>query len=107
MPDECRRRRGCTDAKRPDATSRMCWTWCPVFKIKTYCLADALPGLAAAEHAAEGAALNLEGVRPPHRDGGVVIAAAVRIMDPAGPFRSRRLHADQDFLAGLHGITAE
>jgi uncharacterized protein (DUF2147 family) len=32
----------------------VCWTWRPVFKIKTYCLADALPGLAAAEHATEG-----------------------------------------------------
>jgi hypothetical protein len=43
----------------------MCWTWRPVFKIKTHRLADALPGLAAAEHAAEGAALDLEDVRPP------------------------------------------
>src|SRR5580704_236977 len=78
--------------------------WRLIFKIKTYLLADALPGLAAAEHAAECAALHLQGIRPLHRDRRVVIAARVRIVDLAGPFRTRRLHADQDLLAGLHGI---
>src|SRR5215471_12229248 len=70
-------------------------------------LADPFPGLAAAEQAAEGAALDLQQVRSLHCDGGVVVAAALRIMDPAGPFVVRRLHVDQDRLAGLLGITAQ
>src|ERR1700733_13783497 len=89
------------------ATSGNCWTWPLIFKIKTYCLADALPGLAAAEHAAECATLNLQRVGALHRDRGVVIAAAVRIVNLAGPFRALWLHADQDFRAGLHRIAAE
>src|SRR6266702_429401 len=69
--------------------------------------ADAFPGLAAAEHAAEGATLHAHGVRALHRDGGVIVAAGVGIVDLAGPFRALRLHADQDFFIGLHGIAAE
>src|ERR1700730_3281427 len=48
--------------------------------------ADPFPGLAAAEHSAEGAALNPQRIRPLHRDRGVVGAAAVRIMNLTGPF---------------------
>src|SRR3954452_4862090 len=69
--------------------------------------ADALPGLAAAEQAAEGAALNPQGVRVLEDDGGVVVAAAVGIMDAADPFAVLRLHIDQDLLARLLGIAAD
>src|ERR1700745_2781856 len=69
--------------------------------------ADAFPGLAAAEQSAEGAALNLENVRSLHRDGGVVVLAAVGVVDAAGPLRRFRLHVDQDALAGVDGIAAE
>src|SRR5260370_33868406 len=69
--------------------------------------ADAFPGLAAAEHAAEGATLNLEGIGALQGDRRVVVAAAVRIVNPAAPFRAFRLHVDQDLLAGLLGIAAE
>src|SRR5262245_64846909 len=71
-------------------------------------LADALPGLAAAEHAAEGATLDLEHVRSLHRHRRVVVAAAVGIVDPAGPLVAvGRLHVDENALAGLIGIAAE
>jgi hypothetical protein len=53
------------------------------------------------------AQLDLQRIQSFHGDGGVVIAAAVGIVNPAGPFRARRLHADQDFLAGLLGISTE
>jgi len=69
--------------------------------------ADALPGLAATEHSAEGATLNLEDVRTLHRDRGVVIAAATGIMDPADPLAVFRLHVDEDSFAGFLGIAAE
>src|SRR5215470_12803080 len=69
--------------------------------------ADALPGLAATEHSAEGATLNLEDVRTLHRDRGVVIAAATGIMDPADPLAIFGLHVDEDSFAGLLGIAAE
>src|SRR6476661_3779974 len=70
-------------------------------------LADALPGLAAAEHAAEGAALHTERVRSLHRDRRVVIPAAVGIVDLAGPFGFLRPHVDQNLLAGLDGVAAQ
>src|SRR5271167_1999366 len=70
-------------------------------------LAHAIPDLAAAEHSAEGAALNPQGIRALHRDRGVVIPAAVGIVDLAGPFRVLRLHVDQDSLAALHRKAAE
>src|ERR1700755_3470604 len=69
--------------------------------------ADALPGLAAAEHAAESAALDLEQVRSPHRDRGVVILAAVGVVDAAAPLRPFGLHVDQDAFAVLDGIAAQ
>ena len=67
-------------------------------------LTDALPGLAAAEHAAEGAALDLQCAGALHCDRRVVIAAAVGIVDLAGPFGILLLHVDQDLLAGFHGV---
>src|SRR6201985_3140133 len=71
------------------------------FKNKAYFLADGPPGLAAAEHAAERAALHLQRIGALHRDRRVVIAAAVRIVNPAGPFRAQRLHVDQNLFAAL------
>src|SRR5271156_2661551 len=106
MPDECRRRHCSMDAKRSNATPHLFGDVTSMFRAKTY-LADALPGLAAAEHAAEGATLNLQRVGALHRDRGVVFAAAVRVVNLASPFQARRLHADQDFLAGLHRIAAK
>src|SRR6185437_9152091 len=72
-------------------------------------LADALPGLAAAEQAAEGAALDLEQVRALHRNDGVVIAAGVGIVDAAGPFAvvGRRLHVDQDPIVAVLAEAAQ
>src|SRR3954471_23639504 len=70
-------------------------------------LAHALPGLAAAEHAAEGAALHAERVRTLHRDRRVVVPAAVGIVDLAGPFGLLWTHVDQDLLAGLDGVAAQ
>src|SRR5437879_12496017 len=72
-----------------------------------YRSADALPGLAAAEHAAEGAALHTERVRSLHRDRRVIVAAGVGIGDLAGPFGFMRLHVDQNLLARFHGVAAE
>src|ERR1044071_6393130 len=65
-------------------------------------LAHALPGLAATEHAAEGATLYSERIRSLHRYRRVVLAARVGIADRAGPFRVIRTHVDQDPLAGFH-----
>src|SRR5262245_14919961 len=70
-------------------------------------LADALPGLAAAEHAAEGATLDAQRVRAAHRDGRVVVAAGVRIMNAANPLGFGRLHVDQDALVAFHRIAAQ
>jgi len=72
-------------------------------------LADALPGLVAAEQAAEGAALDAEQVRTLHRDDGVVVVAARGIVDAAGPFAvvGRRLHVDQDALIAALAKAAE
>src|SRR5665647_1650999 len=95
-------------AKRLRTTSRTCWRRRPIKPTPLHCLlADAAPGLAAAEHAAEGAALNPQGIRSLHRDHGIVIPAAVRVVDLAGPFRIRRLHVDQDLLSGLLCIPAQ
>src|ERR1700722_11836808 len=70
-------------------------------------LADATPGLAAAEHAAEGTALDPQRVRPLHGDIGVVVPARVRFVNLSGPFFICRFHVDQNFLAGLHRISAK
>src|SRR5450755_3070889 len=70
-------------------------------------LADPLPGLTAAEHPAEGTALNPHRIRSLHCDRGVVIPAAVRIVNPASPFVVRGPHVDEDFVPGLHGISAQ
>src|SRR3954452_21256319 len=69
--------------------------------------ADALPGLAAAEQAAEGAALNPQGVRVLEDDGGVAVCAAVGVMGSAASFAVLWLHIDQDRLARLLGIAAD
>src|SRR5713226_2317028 len=69
-------------------------------------LADAGPGLPAAEQSAEDAALNPQGIRPLHRDTGIVSFAAVGIMNATGPFCTRRLHVDENFLAVRHGLSA-
>src|SRR5882757_10696114 len=70
------------------------------------------PGLAAAEHAAEGAALHPQGIGALQRDRGVIGAAGVRIENPAAPFSLIGLHVDQHLFAVLvrllvHGIAAE
>src|SRR4029077_13945009 len=70
-------------------------------------LADPVPGLPAAEDSAEDAALNPQGIRPLHRDTGIVNFAAVGIMNATSPFCTRRLHVDENFLAVRHGISAE
>ena len=49
-------------------------------------LADTFPGLAAAEHFTEGAALNPHRIRSLHRDRRVVIPGAVGIVNPTDPF---------------------
>src|ERR1700756_1041666 len=67
----------------------------------------ALPGLAAAEHAAEGAALHAQQVRALHRDGRVVVASRIGIVNAAAPLGASGLHVDQDLLVGLVGIAAE
>src|SRR5207244_398323 len=69
--------------------------------------ARALPGLAVAEHAAEGAALDLERIGALQRNRRVVIAATVGIMNPARPLAALRLHVDQDPCAGVDGIAAQ
>src|SRR3954470_23680174 len=69
--------------------------------------AHALPGLAAAEHAAEGAALHAHCIRTLHRDRRVVVAAGVGIVNAAAPLRAVGLHVDQDALVGLCGVAAE
>src|SRR5438034_9189707 len=73
---------------------------------------DAGPGLAAAEHATEGAALNAEIVGALQRDRRIVGAAGIRIENPAAPFVLAGLHVDQDLFAVLvrllvNGVTAE
>src|SRR3954453_3782639 len=69
--------------------------------------AHALPGLAAAEHAAEGAALHTHCIRALHRDRRVVIAAGVGIVDAPAPLRAVGLHVDQGALIGLRGVAGE
>src|SRR6266508_2443978 len=73
---------------------------------------DAGPGLATAEHAAEGAALNAQTVGALQRDRRIVGAAGIRIENPAAPLVLAGLHVDQDLLAVLvrllvDGIAAE
>src|SRR5690348_14130457 len=69
--------------------------------------AHAIPDLAAAQQSAEGASLDAQGIGALHRDHGVVIPAAVGIVDLANPFGVGRLHVDQNLLAALDGIAAK
>src|SRR4051812_12458277 len=63
---------------------------------------DAGPGLAAAEHAAEGATLDAQAVGALQRDRRIIGAAGVRIENPAAPFGVLgRLHIDQNLFAVL------
>src|SRR6202047_5321316 len=60
------------------------------------------PGLAAAEHAAKGAALNPQAVRALQRDRGIIGAAGIRIENPATPFGILAgLHVDENLLTVL------
>src|SRR3981081_2599513 len=71
------------------------------------------PGLAAAEHAAKGAALNAQRVRAFQRDRRIVGAAGVRVENPPAPFGVvAGPHIDQDLFAVLvrfrvDGISAQ
>src|SRR3954452_23623002 len=78
-----------------------------VFETRAAGSADAAAGLAAAEHAAEGATLHTHCIRALHRDRRVVVAAGVGIVDAAAPLRAVGLHVDQDALVGLCGVAAE
>src|ERR1700737_4699089 len=63
-------------------------TGCPALvtlKSLRVLLADPLPGLTAAEHAAEGAALDPQRIRTLHGDRGIVGPAAIGIVDVTGP----------------------
>src|SRR5215213_5315086 len=62
---------------------------------------DAGPGLAATEHAAEGAALDTQTVGALQRDRRVVGAAGIRIENPAAPLVLAGLHVDQNLFAIL------
>jgi len=62
---------------------------------------DAGPGLAATEHAAEGAALNAQAVGALQRDRRIVGAAGIRIENPAAPLVLGGLHVDQDLFGVL------
>src|SRR6185369_9437252 len=73
---------------------------------------DARPGLAATEHAAEGAALNAQAVGALEGDRRIVGAAGIRIENPAAPPVLAGFHVDQNLLAVLvrllvDGIAAE
>src|ERR1700694_5180649 len=80
---------------------------------RTRALVDPAPGLATAEHAAKGAALNLQGVRAFQRDRRIIGAAGIRVVNSPAPFGVLAgLHIDQDLFAvlvglGVHGISAE
>jgi len=68
----------------------------------TFCRSvDAGPGLAATEHAAEGAALNTQIVGALQRDRRIVGAAGIRIENPPAPFVLAWLHVDQNLFAVL------
>src|SRR5260370_40185765 len=80
--------------------------------MRTEALVDPCPGLAAAEHAAEGAALDAPGVGALQRNRGIIGSAGVRIENPAAPFVLAGLHVDQNLFAILvrllvDGISAE
>src|SRR6266567_4623435 len=80
--------------------------------LQVHALVQPAPGLAAAEHAAEGAALDTQAVGAFQRDRRIIGAAAVRVVDAPGPFVLGGLHVDQDFFAvlvglGIHRIAAE
>src|SRR4051812_25834772 len=65
-------------------------------------LVDPGPGLAAAEHAAEGTALDAQGVGALQRDRGIIAAAGIRIENPSAPLGVlARLHVNQNLLAIL------
>src|SRR6185312_16554485 len=70
-------------------------------------LVDAGPGLAAAEHAAKGAALNAQAVGGLERDRRIVGAAGIRIEDPAAPLVLAGLHVDQNLLTVLVGLLVD
>src|ERR1700733_760822 len=89
-------------AKRPDGKSAR-----PFRKNVWSFLANPLPGLTAAEHAAEGAALHPHRIRSLHRDRRVVVPVTVRIVNPPRPSAVRTLDVEQDFLASLLGIAAQ
>src|SRR3954470_12787639 len=63
-------------------------------------LVDPRPGLAAAEHAAEGAALHPQLVLAPQRDRRLIVAAGVGIVNPPVPLLVfAGLHVDQHLFA--------
>src|SRR3954454_13790566 len=65
-------------------------------------LVDPGPGLAAAEHAAEGTTLDAQGVGALQRDRGIIAAAGIRIENPTAPLGVfAGLHVDQNLLAIL------
>src|SRR3954452_25184916 len=103
MPGPSPRRSGCGGAggTSPGMTKNV-----HVLETTPSASAHALPGLAAAEHAAEGAALHAHRIRALHRDRRVVVAAGVGIVDVAAPLRAVGLHVDQVALVGLRGIAA-
>jgi hypothetical protein len=76
-------------------------------------LVDPAPGLAAAEHAAKGAALDPQAVRAFQRDRGIIATAGFRVENPPAPFGVLAgFHIDQNLFAVLvrlcvHGISAE
>src|SRR6185312_10557278 len=72
-----------------------------VGRAKAWLSVDAGPGLAAAEHPAEGAALDTQAVGALQRDRGIIGAAAGRIENPAAPFVLAGFHVDQNLLAVL------
>src|SRR6202035_5822532 len=71
------------------------------------------PGLAAAEHAAEGAALNAQAIAAFQGDRRIIRAAGVGVENAPAPFGILAgLHVDQDLFAvlvrlGIDGITAK
>src|SRR5690349_2287454 len=70
-------------------------------------LVDPGPGLAAAEHAAEGAALDAQGVGALHGDGRIIGAAGRGIEDASAPLVLAGLHVDQHLLAVLVGLLVD
>src|SRR6476619_8655377 len=108
MPDECGFPAVTRTQRRSSATSCVRRSVAPYLHGRwRRSLADPDPGLPAAEDSAEDAALNPQGVRALHRDGGIVDFAAVGIMNATGPPCTRRLHVDENLFAVRHGISAK